>query len=84
MMVTVKLSAEEWRALHAIVEENTWEEDPEKLMEAFVHDLTGFVGNAGSDEREYSRAWIRRRYGPREIVLQMRQQLGRRIRREES
>lgn len=78
-MVTVKLTAEEWRALRAVVEGNTWEASPEKLLEAFVHDLTGFEGNAGSDEREYSRAWVRRRYGPREIVVEIRGQRNRRI-----
>lgn len=78
-MITVKLTAKEWRALRAVVEGHTWEEDPGKLLEAFVHDLTGFEGNGGSDEREYSRAWMRRRYGPREIVEQMRRQQGHRL-----
>lgn len=78
-MVTVKLTAEEWRALRAVVEGHTWEGSPEELLEAFVHDLTGFTGNGGSDEREYSRAWLLRRYGPREIVAQMRKQQGHRL-----
>ncbi len=83
-MLTVKLTVEEWRALHAIVEGCTWEEDPEKLLEAFVHDLTGFPGNGGGDERDYSRAWVCRRYGPPEIAREYRREFGRRIRREES
>lgn len=79
-MVTVCLSAKEWRALHEIVEEYSWEESPEALLEAFVHDLTGFTGNGGSDEREYSRAWMRRRYGPPDIVREYRKEFGRRVR----
>lgn len=79
VLVTVSLSAAEWRALRAIVEGHTWEAGPDALLAAFVHDLTGFAGNGGSDEREYSRAWIRRRYGPREIVKQMRVHHGQRL-----
>ena len=78
-VLRIDLGAEEWRALRAIVEGHCWEKNPEALLEAFVHDLTGFEGNGGSDEREYSRSWMRRRYGPREIVVEMRKQQGHRI-----
>ena len=72
--VTVNLNAEVWRALRTVVEGHTWEASPEELLEAFVHDLTDSDHSAGSDEREYSRAWVRRRYGPPEIVAEMRDQ----------
>ena len=82
MMVTVSLSAKEWKALFEIVEEYSWEKTPEELLEAFVHDLTGFPGDGGSDEREFARAWMQRRYGPPDIVREYRRQVGLRIREE--
>jgi len=79
-MVTVSLSAKEWKALFEIVEEYSWEKTPEGLLEALAHDLTGFPGNGGSDEREFARAWMQRRYGPPYIVREYRKQVGLRVR----
>jgi len=80
MMVTVCLDVKEWRALLEIVEEYSWEKTPEELLESFVHDLTGFPGDGGSDEREFARAWMQRRYGPPFIVREYRKQVGLRVR----
>ncbi len=80
MMVTVCLDAKEWRALLEVVEEYSWEKTPEELLEALAHDLTGFPGNGGSDEREFARAWMQRRYGPPYIVREYRKQVGLRVR----
>lgn len=77
MMITVSLSAEEYRDLEKLARFRAGM-DAETLLRCFVGDLTHSPYTGGSDERMFSRQWLDRRFGPewyaREIQAEHRAQ----------
>lgn len=64
MMITVSLSAEDYRELELLAQKRS-DMDSETLIRCFVADLTrsqaGWSG--GSDERDFANNWLDRRFG---------------------
>jgi len=63
MMVTLNLTAEEYRQLRDLAQYRALLE-PGELLERFVGDLTHSLRTGGSDERMHANDWLDRRYGP--------------------
>jgi hypothetical protein len=62
MMITVSLSAEEYRDLEKLAQYRAGI-DAETLLRCFAGDLTHSDWTGGSDERLYAHQWLDRRFG---------------------
>ena len=62
MQIIINLTPEESAALRAKSVETQL--SPEFLVHSFIRDLTGAMGNGGSDERDFAEAWYNRHFAP--------------------
>ena len=63
MMITVSLSAEEYRDLERLAQQRAGM-DAATLLRCITGDLTHSDWTGGSDERLYAHQWLDRRFGP--------------------